>query len=198
MVLTAERERVKDLLKETITILCRNGLQYKQEFSIEALIGITLDKDEVFLVSIKETIQTLAEKAHNSSEDEQSETDSSLSPKSPKNRKRKRRKRHSEQSDHGSDNEYAVHVKMPTYDIPVKTESCITGLVKPEPESDSDCELIEDSIEDNSQHGHGSGGSSQGVWQETAYDMAVSNSSSLALSTAPGPVNPQVGHFFNT
>ena len=56
MVLKADRERVKALLTETITLLCKNGLNYQSEFAIEALIGITLDRDDVFLVSIKETI----------------------------------------------------------------------------------------------------------------------------------------------
>ena len=56
MVLKADRERVKALLTETITLLCKNGLNYQSEFAIEALIGITLDRDDVFLFSIKETI----------------------------------------------------------------------------------------------------------------------------------------------
>ena len=57
MVLKQDQQRVKALLKETITLLCKNGLHYKSEFCIEALIGITLDQDDVFLVSIKETIR---------------------------------------------------------------------------------------------------------------------------------------------
>ena len=58
MVLKADQMRVKALLTETITLLCKNGLNYQSEFAIEALIGITLDQDDVFLVSIKETIRT--------------------------------------------------------------------------------------------------------------------------------------------
>jgi hypothetical protein len=58
MVLKADQQRVRALLAETVTLLCKNGLHYKSEFSIEGLIGITLDKDEIFLVSIKETIKS--------------------------------------------------------------------------------------------------------------------------------------------
>jgi len=48
---------VKELLKETITLLCKNGLHFKSKFSIEAVIGITLDEgDDVFIVSINETV----------------------------------------------------------------------------------------------------------------------------------------------
>jgi hypothetical protein len=57
MVLTADQQRVKSLLTETVTLLCKNGLHFQSEFSIEGLIGITLDHQDVFLVSIKETIQ---------------------------------------------------------------------------------------------------------------------------------------------
>ena len=37
-------------------MLCKSGLNYKTEFSIEGLLGITVDSDDIFLVSIKETI----------------------------------------------------------------------------------------------------------------------------------------------
>ena len=49
--------RVKQLLTDAITILCKNGLTYKAEFSIEGLLGITLDQNEIFLVNIKENIK---------------------------------------------------------------------------------------------------------------------------------------------
>lgn len=58
MVLKADQVRVKALLAETITLLCKNGLHFKAKFSIQALIGITLDEEDVFLVNINETIQS--------------------------------------------------------------------------------------------------------------------------------------------
>lgn len=54
--LRSDQERVKALLKETITLLCKNGLEYKNRFCVDALIGITLDEDDVFLVKITETV----------------------------------------------------------------------------------------------------------------------------------------------
>ena len=56
MILKKEQERVKDLLKETLTALIRNGVCFKEEFSVDALIGITLDKEDVILVNIQERI----------------------------------------------------------------------------------------------------------------------------------------------
>ena len=68
MVLKADQQRVKALLAETITLLCKNGLNFKREFSIEGLIGITLDQDDVFLVSIKETIRSAVAEAAGTSQ----------------------------------------------------------------------------------------------------------------------------------
>ena len=52
-----EQQRVKQLLTEAITLLCRNNLQFREDVTVEGLLGITLDKSDVFLVSIHETIQ---------------------------------------------------------------------------------------------------------------------------------------------
>lgn len=53
-----EQERVKTLLTEAITLLCRNSLQYKENISVEGLIGITLDEKDILLVNINETIKS--------------------------------------------------------------------------------------------------------------------------------------------
>jgi hypothetical protein len=53
-----DKERVKNGLKEAITLLCKTGLQFCDELCVEGLLGITLDKDEVFLVSINEIIRS--------------------------------------------------------------------------------------------------------------------------------------------
>lgn len=74
-----EHDSLKVLLIETITLLCRNGLRFKNKFSIEGLlgkrvflcvffsrfwsqllIGITADDDEVLLVNINEIIDDAA------------------------------------------------------------------------------------------------------------------------------------------
>ncbi len=47
---------MRRMLSETVVALCRNTLNYKAQFSIEGLFGITLDNEEIFLVNIKETI----------------------------------------------------------------------------------------------------------------------------------------------
>ncbi len=57
MLLTEEQAKVRALLCEAITVLCKNGLSYSTEFSIEGLLGITVDNSEVFLISINESIK---------------------------------------------------------------------------------------------------------------------------------------------
>lgn len=52
----SDQQRVRSLLAEAITILCKNCLAYKSEFCVEGLLGITLDNEEVFLVNIKENV----------------------------------------------------------------------------------------------------------------------------------------------
>ena len=57
MVKSSEQLRVKALLTEAITVLCKNGLRYRREFSVEGLLGITLDNEDVFLININETVR---------------------------------------------------------------------------------------------------------------------------------------------
>ena len=56
MVLKEERERINKLISEALPILCKSGLKFSTEVSIDALIGITLDSEEVILVSVKQKV----------------------------------------------------------------------------------------------------------------------------------------------
>ena len=47
---------MKSLLTEAVKLLCKSILTYRSEFSIEGLIGITVDSSEVVLVSIHEAV----------------------------------------------------------------------------------------------------------------------------------------------
>ena len=50
------KERVRAILSESVSVLCRTMLQFDAELSIRGLLGITLDNKEVFLVDILETV----------------------------------------------------------------------------------------------------------------------------------------------
>lgn len=49
-----EQDRVRILLTDTISLLCKNGLTYSKELRVQGLLGITLDSEEVFIVHINE------------------------------------------------------------------------------------------------------------------------------------------------
>jgi len=51
-----DQERVSKLLSDTVKLLCRNGLVYSDEIKVQGLLGITVDKNEVFLVHINDVI----------------------------------------------------------------------------------------------------------------------------------------------
>lgn len=51
-----EKHRLKKLLSDTLLLLCQNSLPDGACFSIEALVGLTLDNDEILLVSLNKTV----------------------------------------------------------------------------------------------------------------------------------------------
>ncbi len=55
MVLKKTENAIHVMLTDTILALCRNTLPYRGQLAIDGLLGITLDDEEIFLVSIKET-----------------------------------------------------------------------------------------------------------------------------------------------
>ena len=54
MAMAEDVERIRMLLANTVGVLCRNSVNYNRELKIQGLIGVTLDSDQVFLVSINE------------------------------------------------------------------------------------------------------------------------------------------------
>ena len=50
-----DQERVRSLLTDTVTLLCKNGLQFTKELKVQGLLGITTDDNDVFVVHINET-----------------------------------------------------------------------------------------------------------------------------------------------
>jgi hypothetical protein len=47
--------RLRNLLVDAISLLCRNGVPFRSVHRVDALVGITLDKNEVVLININET-----------------------------------------------------------------------------------------------------------------------------------------------
>ena len=47
-----DQERVRNLLIDTVTLLCKNSVQFKDELHVEGLLGVSVDKKDVFFVHI--------------------------------------------------------------------------------------------------------------------------------------------------
>lgn len=56
MDLKPDQEKVKVLLIDTISLLCRSGLSFNRNIMIQGVIGITVDRSEVFLVHINQEL----------------------------------------------------------------------------------------------------------------------------------------------
>ena len=53
-----DQERVKNLLLDTVTLLCKNSLQYENHLRVEGLLGVAVDDNDVFFLHISEKFQS--------------------------------------------------------------------------------------------------------------------------------------------
>lgn len=54
--MNSDQQRVKDVLTETIRLLCRTGLHYQHCLKIQGLLGITVDDDQILLIHMNDSI----------------------------------------------------------------------------------------------------------------------------------------------
>ncbi len=59
-----EEEKVKHAVTEALTALCVNTLFYESQFTVEGLLGITLDNTDVILVKVDETVRGQPKAGH--------------------------------------------------------------------------------------------------------------------------------------
>jgi len=53
-----DKESIQQIIRDTVSLLCRNGLSYAVGIHMQGLIGITIDDSEVFLVHFDESFGT--------------------------------------------------------------------------------------------------------------------------------------------
>jgi len=58
MLTALEQKRIRDLITETVTMLCQNSLKFRSKLTVEGLLGITIDDKDVFLINIHEIISS--------------------------------------------------------------------------------------------------------------------------------------------
>ncbi len=98
MLVKATEKTVGIMLSDTIMALCRNTLSYDSELCIEGLIGITVDKKEILLIHLNETIpqeraNIARHKAAKRKGSKDSENDSSSDHESDSGRSNKRKRK---------------------------------------------------------------------------------------------------------
>ena len=187
--LKPEQQRLKDLLTDTITLLCKNGLQFSKQFSVDALIGITLDNNEVFLVKIDESV-----KSGNAGDGDNANAENYADPETdtPSNRSRKRKNR--DRGGGGSDAKMSRSIDddddefdngYGDSDIPIKQED--DGMFKQESGLDTTYGQSADasSWNDDSQFGTPGGDASQQVsnYKFCLYAHVASNLYAMETSS---------------
>jgi len=99
-----EQQRIKRLLTEAISLLCRNSLAFTEDVTVEGLLGITLDKTDILLISINETIQSAFQSTKQRTEADESpaslkrSSTTNKEPESPVSKKKRQRRGSSESS----------------------------------------------------------------------------------------------------
>ena len=56
--MSIEHKYLVNMLKESITLMCKSSLSFEVQLNIEGLLGITLDHKDVVLVNINESFKT--------------------------------------------------------------------------------------------------------------------------------------------
>ena len=51
-----EQERLVTVLKDTITLLCKNSLSYEKQVVVQGLICVTVDKEDVLVVQVNDSL----------------------------------------------------------------------------------------------------------------------------------------------
>ena len=65
----AEADRMKTLLCEAVSTLCRSGMRYTNAMRVEGLIAITVDEKDILVVNVNKTYRNAAETPEESAEE---------------------------------------------------------------------------------------------------------------------------------
>ena len=67
-----EQKKLQSLLRDAVTLLCKSSLTYTREVTVEGLLGITVDSEDVFLVNLNEIVSTQPTECSRTSHDSES------------------------------------------------------------------------------------------------------------------------------
>ncbi len=56
MDLTVEQHKISQIIRDTISALCKNGLTYNIGFMLEGVVKVFIDSEQPFLININDTV----------------------------------------------------------------------------------------------------------------------------------------------
>ena len=74
MLTVLEQKRLRDVITDTVTVLCQSSLNFKSKFTVEGLLGITVDDKEVILINVHKIISARKGKRHDIVEEKSANT----------------------------------------------------------------------------------------------------------------------------
>ncbi len=126
---------VQTVLTKTILMTCGKTLSYNEQFSVEGSLQITVDKNEIILIEVKDTVlkwdldnlpDVKEEIAEIHLPNKQSKEKKSKKPAMSKKRKRKCKTQRENKSDCGPDDNNFENIIFSTEDYPTETDSQIS------------------------------------------------------------------------
>lgn len=57
----ADQDRVRMLITQTITMLCKKGLEFESELRVQGLLGVTVDNKDIFLIHLNEKYDNVSD-----------------------------------------------------------------------------------------------------------------------------------------
>ena len=122
----ADQGRIRDILKETILALLNNGVEFNSELEVDGLLGVTVDRKDVFLVKISEVVPSLKKQlaggADKDSSDEETSSQKGFITASPPSNKLRRKRRSPSPKSMGK-GEKRQRVASPTQSTPSSSTS---------------------------------------------------------------------------
>ena len=143
------------MLKDTITLLCKNGLNFKRNFNIEAVIGVTLDNEDMFHISMSQLVKSPTPQPESDSGSSSDVTENENSTRSRKRKKHLSMKREKSQSELSEEEEENGAVESDNESHYAKRPHIKGEQVEEEEDEDSeDIVFVKQEMEDNWSQSH--------------------------------------------
>lgn len=56
MMSDVEEEKIRSMLRDAVTVLCRNSILFQQQLTVQGLLAVTVDSDSVVILQVHSEI----------------------------------------------------------------------------------------------------------------------------------------------